>query len=63
MGPAASFARLDETLIMDQANIVFPFIVNDKRGRVDEHFMETIQPLKAEFQYRQAKEQADTRAL
>jgi hypothetical protein len=47
---------------MYKANTVFPFIVNDKRGRVDEHFMETIQPFKAEFQYRQ-KEQADTRAL
>jgi hypothetical protein len=41
---------------MHQSNAIFPFIVNDKRSRVDEHFMETIQPFKAEFQYRQAKE-------
>jgi hypothetical protein len=46
---------------MHQANIIFPFVVDNKRGRVDEHFVETIQPLNAQFQNRQAKQ--DTRAL
>ncbi|SLP37676.1 Uncharacterised protein [Klebsiella variicola] len=44
---------------MDQTNIIFPFIIHDERGWVDQHFMETVQPLYSQLKHWQTKEQGN----
>ncbi|EJK90884.1 hypothetical protein UUU_24690 [Klebsiella pneumoniae subsp. pneumoniae DSM 30104 = JCM 1662 = NBRC 14940] len=48
---------------MDQTNIILPFIIDDERGRVDQHFMEAIQPLNAQLKHRQTKEHSNARLM
>ena len=54
---------LYNTLIMYQPNIVFPFIVHDKRGGVDENFMKPVEPLNPQFQNRQTEKQSNARTF
>ncbi len=54
---------LHHALVMHQANIIFPLVINDKRRGVDQHFVEAIQPLDTQFEHRQAEKQGDTRAF
>lgn len=48
---------------MHQADVVFPFVVDHERRRVDEHFVEAVEPLEAQLQHRQAEQHRDARAV
>ncbi|MNP53853.1 hypothetical protein D3C76_1483640 [compost metagenome] len=58
-----ALTRLHNALIVHQPNIIFPLVIDDERGGINQHFMEAIQPLKAELKHRQTEEQGDTRAF
>ena len=58
-----ALAGLYRALVMNQTNVIFPFIVHHKRRGVDQHFVKTIQPFDPQLKHRQAKEQSDTRCF
>ena len=54
-----ALSGLHHALVMHQPNIVLPFIIHHERRGIDKHFVETVQPLNAEFKHRQTEKQRD----
>ncbi len=54
---------LHHTLVVHQPDVILPLIIDDERCRVDQHFVEAIQPFDTQLQHRQAEEQGDACAF
>ncbi|MNZ83588.1 hypothetical protein D3C78_1023210 [compost metagenome] len=58
-----ALSGLYHALIVDQANIVFPLVIDHERCRINQHLVKAVKPFNAQFQHGQTEEQGDPRTF